>query len=119
MKFVKTALLTMRWVINIAFIGLPWMALSVVFIVYNLVLNIWFNKWWAYGNFWLIFNTIYGIIQTLVSWPLVLEIPSYLRHLKLLRWLSCLWALIYNIAWLGFVLGFLGQLYWATDETME
>ena len=119
MKFVKTALLTMRWIINTCFIGVPWVFLSIIFIVYNFVLNVWFNKWWAYGNFWLIFNTFYAIIQTILSWPLVFEIPSYLRHIKFIRWFSCLWALLYNTVWFGFMFGFIGQLYWATDEVME
>ena len=119
MKFVKTALLSMRWLFNTLIIGLPWILISIGLIVYNFVLNIAYNKWWAYGNFWLIFNTLYAIIQTFISWPLVLEIPSYLRHLKFLRWISCFWALIYNTVYLGFALGFLGQLYWATEERMS
>ena len=107
MKFVKTALLTMKWVFNTVFIAFPWVIISIILFVFNVILNIVMNKWWAYGNFWLIFNTFFAAFQTVLSWPLVFEIPSYLRHVKILRWISCFWALIYNSTWYGYVLGFL------------
>ena len=60
--FVKTFLVSFRWVFNAAFIGLPWMFLSFNGMIWNLVCNVIMNHWWAGGNFWLVGNSIFAII---------------------------------------------------------
>lgn len=86
----------MKWVINAWVVGIPWFIYSAAAVIWNIYFNIDFNKWWAQGNFFLIGNTLYIIIQVLVSAPLMFEIPPVLRHIKPIRMLSIISALIYN-----------------------
>lgn len=72
-------LLYFRWIINAIFIGLPFVAYEVFSITWNLVLNIWFNRWWAGGNLYLIVNTVYFLEQALNALWLVFEVPIYLE----------------------------------------
>lgn len=50
----------MRNVINYGFIATPWAIIGFSFIAWNVVLNVYFNVFWAEGNVWLILNTIFG-----------------------------------------------------------
>ena len=70
--------------------------MCVLFILYNLSFNIWFNEWWADGNYWLIANTVYLWLACLHSVLLVFEVPFYLRVLKIVRIGGTLTALTYN-----------------------
>lgn len=60
--FVKTFLVTFRWVFNAAFVGIPFMFISYIGIMWNLVCNIVMNHWWAGGNFWLVGNSIFALL---------------------------------------------------------
>ena len=60
--FVKTFLVVFRWVFNAAFIGLPWLVISTIAFEWNIVCNTIMNHWWAGGNFWLVGNTIFGLL---------------------------------------------------------
>lgn len=46
-----------RWVFNFFMLAWPWAFFSFTMFVYNIVFNCWLNKWWALGNFYLIFNS--------------------------------------------------------------
>jgi len=46
-----------RWVFNFFLLAWPWAFFSFLMFTYNIVFNAWLNKWWALGNFYLIFNT--------------------------------------------------------------
>lgn len=52
---------TLRWVLNIFWFGLPWMFFSFIFVGWNFMINILWNKWWAGGNIWLMLNTVFAI----------------------------------------------------------
>ena len=47
-----------RWLLNALFIGLPWFAISILGMLYNIYFNIVFNRIWAGGNWWLILNSL-------------------------------------------------------------
>ena len=51
----------LRWVINTVLIGIPWFAISLALVAYNIVFNAWLNKGWGYGNIWLVSNTVFAI----------------------------------------------------------
>jgi len=51
-----------RWVANMFLVALPWLGFGFLMILYNIVFNAWLNKGWALGNFWLMGNTIFGIL---------------------------------------------------------
>jgi len=52
----------LKWVYSIVLIGLPWVGLSYLFLLFNIVGNAWLNEGWAEGNFWLLANTGYAIV---------------------------------------------------------
>lgn len=52
----------LKWVYSIILIGLPWVALTWLAVIANIVVNAWLNDGWAQGNFWLLGNTGYAII---------------------------------------------------------
>jgi hypothetical protein len=60
--FVKTFLVCFRWVFNAAFIGIPWIFISYIGVMWNIVLNVIMNHWWAGGNFWLVGNTAFALL---------------------------------------------------------
>lgn len=68
-----------RWVINLFFYAIPWIVVSSVLIVLNFVFNIWLNQWWSNMNPFLIADTVYLVYQTLVSWPLIMELPIWIH----------------------------------------
>jgi hypothetical protein len=60
--FVKTFIVCFRWVFNAAFIGLPWMLISWIAFMWNIILNTIMNHWWAGGNFWLVGNSAFALL---------------------------------------------------------
>lgn len=108
-----------RWFINFIFVANPYFFFSIFMIIVNLIMNVLFNNWWAGGNFLLIFNTVYLVLQTVMSWPLVYEIPFYLQHFRFFRFFSVIAAFIY--VWVyGFVMmDWLYQLYFEPTSTYQ
>jgi hypothetical protein len=88
-------------------------------VVVNIVLNILLNKWWAGGNWLLIFNTFYLIVQTLMSWPLIFEIPFYLRNLRYFRMFSSGAAFVYTAVYAFIVFDWIYQLDWEPESVYE
>jgi hypothetical protein len=52
----------LKWVYAIVLIGIPWVVLTGLSLIYNIVANAWLNEGWAQGNFWLLANTGYAIV---------------------------------------------------------
>lgn len=50
-----------RFIINALFVGMPFLIFSALSIIWNLVLNIHFNRWWAGGNLYLIGGTLFNL----------------------------------------------------------
>ena len=86
-----------RYVIDIVFFGIPQVIVCILAVAWNLAFNINLNDNWADGNFWLIWNTAYLIIQCIHSVLLAFEVPLYLRVLKLFRIANSMFAVVYNI----------------------
>jgi len=95
--FVKTFFVTFRWVLNALFIGVPWLITGYTGIMWNVILNTVMNRGWAGGNFWLMGNTVFAILQTIHTTFVILEWPFYLRHTFAYRWLMTLLSLIYTL----------------------
>lgn len=51
-----------RWGLNAIFIGLPFLITVFWTNTWNLVFNIKFNNWWAYGNLYLMVNTLFALV---------------------------------------------------------
>ena len=99
------------WALNLGLVGVPWIFFSAAMVAWNLFFNISLNKFWAGGNFFLIFNTIYAVTQTIMSIPLVCEFPLYLRHLKFFRVLSLISAVFYSSITIFIFVSWLVDLY--------
>lgn len=66
------------WVFNLAFVATPFILVTLVSFMTNIFLNVVLNQWWAYGNIFLIANTLYMMFQSLMAIPLIYEIPFIL-----------------------------------------
>jgi len=73
----------------------PWLIVSLGFVVANLYMNIDWNEWWGEGNAWLLANTIYLVIQFLVSNFLMFEWPLFVRTFRVTRFLSFWSGVVY------------------------
>jgi len=87
--------------------------------MWNLVLNSIMNHWWAGGNFWLVGNTVFAILQTIHTTFVVLEWPFYLRHTFAYRWLMTLLSLIYTLQIFSDGMAVIGMDRWETDDVYE
>lgn len=115
----KTFCVCFRWVANGALIGLPWLFISYTGVMWNIVCNVVMNHWWAGGNFWLVGNSIFALVQTIHTWFLVFEWPFYLRHTYALRWAISLLSIIYSLWIFSDGMAVIGMDKWETDETYQ
>lgn len=93
-----------RWVWNFFLIFIPWFFFSLFLVAMNITLNVIMNNDWAQGNIGLIFNTVYLLVQVGFSWPLILELPIYMKTFRLFRICSITWAVGYTAFYLYVVL---------------
>lgn len=96
----------LKWIINLWVVGVPWLFVLLAVFGYNLYVNIAWNHWWAEGNVYLMANTIYIMVQSLVSLPLMFEIPPLLRFFKPFRVLSLLSSILYNCFFIASIADF-------------
>ena len=89
-----------KWNLNFFIIGIPWVLIMIACITWNFYMNIAWFKWWAGGNFWLMGNTIFLIIQILNSIPVIFEIDVVLRRIKPLRFLTLFSSIMYNLGYI-------------------
>ena len=88
------------YIINIVLIAVPWTIAGGLLIVWDLVLNIWFNKGWAGANPFLIANSIYGVYQYILTILVVWEIDPVIKYLHWIRMFSVLFGIMYTGVWL-------------------
>lgn len=88
-----------RWVWNLLFWGIPWIFTSIAIVGINIGLNIAVNGVWADGNFFLILDTLFLISQTVLSWPMALQLPEWLDRrnwpFRIIRGFSLSLAIFY------------------------
>lgn len=54
-------LMVMKWIINMWTVGIPWCFVLFFIFMWNIYVNIFWNKFWAGGNLYLMFNTFFII----------------------------------------------------------
>ena len=108
-----------RWVWNFIFNFIPWFWFSALMIVVNLILNMALNNFWAEGNLGLILNTWYLIIQTVMSWILVIEIPVLLKSkvYGVIRWISASTSVIYMMFYFFIIGDWIYELWLESEDT--
>ena len=99
------------WTLNFFFVALPWLLVLLVLNSINIYLNMHFNHKWAQGNFFLISNTFYLATQSFLSFWLVAEFPFLLKRMKLIRFISFVFAFIYNIIYSSVLVDYVIILY--------
>ena len=100
-------------------VGCPWIGVSLWLILVNWVLNIFMNEYWAGGNPLLLFNTVYITVQTILSWPLIFEIPFWVTKTKFIRLMSCYAAYIYTGVYFIIVMSWAVQVYFMPENFYE
>jgi len=95
------------YIVYICIVAVPWTALGAALIVWDLVLNIFFNKGWAGANLFLIANSIYGVYQYVISIFVVWEIDPVIKYLHWIRMFSVLLGIMYTGVWLVGLIQFL------------
>ena len=108
-----------RWIFNFIFMACPYFLFSSLMIVLNIVLNIVMNKWWGMGNCLLIGNTVYLIVQTILSWPIVFELSWWYQKMRFLRTFSLMAAFVYVGVYLFVVIDWLYQIYFEPTKSYE
>ena len=108
-----------RWVINLIFVGVPWAFISQLFFVWNVFFNVKWNYFWAGGNVYLIANTVFSYIQTWLSVFVVWEMPYYMQHFRLIRLISLVSGLLYNMLYVISVADFLILLFSQDKDTID
>lgn len=84
-----------RYILNMVFVAIPYSIIGILLITYNLILNIWLNEGWAGANAWLIGNTVFLVIQWVISLMIFWEIELWIFYCKFLRFASLLLGVIY------------------------
>lgn len=114
-----TFFLIFRWLLNLVFIATPWIFFSQIFFAWNVLFNAKWNFLWAGGNVYLIANTIYAYIFTWLSVFVVMEMPIYMKHMKIVRGTAWFMAIIYNILYMISFGDFLLLLFYYDKETFD
>jgi hypothetical protein len=74
-----------RWLVNFWILGVPYFFFAAATNDWNLYFNIEFNYYWAGGNVFLLWNTVFGFFQSFLSVMMVLSLPTWLREAKTIR----------------------------------
>ena len=92
---------TVPYIVDISVVAIPWTILGLALIIWNLVLNIYFNEGWAGANAFLIFNTLYAVFMYVVTIFTTWEIDIVLHYIRWLRLFSVIAAIIYTVGWIA------------------
>lgn len=86
-----------QYIVNFWLVALPWSVIGFWCMVWNVFLNVDFNRDWAGGNVLLMGLTVYGWVQYAFSVLLVFEIDPWLRHAKFIRFISLMQAVLFDL----------------------
>jgi len=87
--------------------------------VWNLFINLKWNRLWAEGNFFLVANTLYLFFQINMSLNLAFEVPFILKMIKPLRVLSFFSAVVYTMFYYATLFEWVWQLMFENKNDFE
>lgn len=90
-----------KWILNVVLIAVPYSALGLGCVAFNVILNLIFNKFWAGGNIFLIANTVYLIMQYFLSILVIWEIGPWLKYVHYVRLFSLLSSYLYSLLYIA------------------
>ena len=86
-----------QYIINFWVIAIPWTVYGFWSVMWNVFLNIDFNRDWAGGNITLMSITFTMIVQYAISLLLYFEIDSILKHIKFIRFINLMYSVGFNV----------------------
>lgn len=108
-----------RWITNGWVIGLPYAIFVAISMVYNILTNVDWNHYWAGGNFFLLANTVYLVMQGVFSTFLMFEVNIILQKMKTLRAISFMSAIVYNTLYFAGIADWIYELYWSDKAALD
>jgi len=92
-----------RYIVWFSVAAVPWALFGLLLVLFNILVNIFFNDVWCYGNIWLIANTAYLVLQYTLSVILMLEVDWWLKWMKFIRigslFVSVVYTAFYLLGW--------------------
>lgn len=86
--------------VNMVLVGIPNLCVMPFFFLFNLVMNVSNNKFWAHGNVFFIIGTVYLFIQLVTGVPTLFEIDYILNWIRKLRAALIILGNLYNNAYI-------------------
>ena len=105
-----------KYLIDIFVIAIPYSIIGLLCVIYNFYFNINWNRKWASGNFWLIGNTVFLLVEYIISLFEAVELPIFMRSFKTLRFFATLFAALYIFLYLCGAFEWYNMLYFVTDK---
>ena len=106
-----------KYVINIWLIAVPYTIIGAACMSYNLYFNIEWNKMWAGANYWLIGNSVFLLIEYIISVLLAFELPIFMDAFVVVRVFAVALAIVYNVLYFLGLFEWLDMLYLVTDKS--
>lgn len=106
-----------RYLLNVFFVAIPFTALDLLCVGWNLYFNAKWNEAWAGGNAWLVWNTVYILFQGFASFMLAFELPIWLVSFRVFRFWSFVFAVTYNFIFIAMGMEWWDMLYITSDKT--
>ena len=106
-----------KYIINLVVFTIPYCIIGVSAVVWNLWFNIDFNRTWAEGNWWLITNTVYLLINFTIGLLDAFELPVFTHSFKITRMVVTFWAWVYNIFYFAGLFEWFDMLYIVGDKS--
>lgn len=88
-----------QYIVNFWIIAVPWTVYGFWSVMWNIFLNVDFNRDWAGGNFILMGITVTMILQYVLSLLLFFEIDSILKHIKFIRFICLMYSFGFNMVY--------------------
>lgn len=85
-----------KWFFHFVIVGLPYLFMDVCFQTANLLMNAFGFHMWGDLNWILLYNTYVSLFQGLTSFLLISEVPTYMKHMRMVRAFSFSTACVYN-----------------------
>jgi hypothetical protein len=86
---------------NYLFIAIPYTAIGLSCVGFNILLNLIWNRFWAGGNIFLMANTYYMLVQFFLSILIIWEVTPWMRYIHYVRLFSLISSYVYSIIYIA------------------
>jgi len=106
-----------KYLINVWLIAIPYTIVGLLCVIYNYYFNVEWNRMWAGGNYWLVCNTIFIIVEYIISVMDAFEFPIFVRNYKVTRLFAAIFGFLYIWSYMVTVFEWYDMLYLVVDKT--